>query len=131
MVKKITVVLIGSALLFGLWLYFHRQEPGPRLVSAIEVEYGSSRQIYEDPGQMSRILNRLRSLGQRYAPDLDPETLSGPTVSIRIHHSDGTSQQYQIKPDRYVRTGQATWQQADPKQIQLLLLLLKKSNAPY
>lgn len=129
--KKIIAAIVGAVLIFGLWQHFHRQDPGLRLVSAIEVEYGPTRQVYHDSEQMSLILNRLRSLGQRYSPDLDPEALSGPTVSIRLIYSDGTWLEHQIKPDRYVRTGQAKWQQADPKQIQSLMLLLKKSNAFY
>ncbi len=92
---------------------------------------GNGARVYQDPEQMSLILNRLRSLGQRYSPDVDPEVLSGPTISIRLIYSDGTRLEHQIKPDRYIRTGQAKWQQTDPKQIQSLMLLLKKTNAFY
>lgn len=128
MVKKIAAVIIGIVVLFGVWKYRSRSEPGPQLVSAIEVEYGTSLQVYEDPEEMSRILNKLRTLGQRYAPDQDPEALGGPTLRIRILNWDGKCQEYQIKQDRYIRIGQAKWQQTDPKQIQSLILLLKKSN---
>lgn len=131
MVRKIIAAIVGAVLIFGLWHHFHRQDPGLRLVSAIEVEYGPTRQVYHDAEQMSLILNRLRSLGQRYSPDVDPEVLSGPTVSIRLIYSDGTRLEHQIKPDRYIRTGQSKWQQTDPKQIQSLMLLLKKTNTFY
>ena len=124
-------VIICAVLSFFLWQYFSHRESGPRLVSGIEVEYGGSKQVYREPEQMSRILNKFRSLGQRYAPDQDPEALPGPTVVVRILHSDGTWQQYQIKQDRYIRQGQSKWQQADPKQIQSLILLLKKSGTFY
>ena len=129
--RKIIVGVLGAVLVLGLWQHFHKRDAGLRLVSAIEVEYGATCKVYREPEQMSLILNRLRSLGQRYAPELDPEALSGPTVRIRLIYSDGTRLEHQIKPDRYVRTGEAKWQQADPKQIQSLMLLLKKSNAFY
>lgn len=122
--RKILAAAIGVVLIFGVWLHFRDRETGPRLVSRIEVEYGQSRQVYEDPEKMSLILNRLRSLGQRYSPDTDPEALAGNTVSIRLIYSDGTQRQHQIKPDRYVRTGQEQWQQADPDRISALNLLL-------
>ena len=129
--RRMIAVMICAVLSFTVWQYFRHRESVPRLVSAIEVEYGDSRQVYQESEQMSRILNKLRSLGQRYAPDQDPEALSGHTVIIRILHSDGTCQQYQIKQDRYIRQGQSQWQQTDPKQIQSLILLLKKSGAFY
>jgi hypothetical protein len=127
--RKIAAVVVGCAFLVGIWTYFHRPEPKPRLVSAIEVVSGDHRQIYQDQEQMSWILNKLRTLGQRYAPDRDPDTLNESTVMIRIIHSDGSCQEYELKADRYIRQDQSKWQQADPKRIQALMLLLKKSNA--
>ncbi len=126
--RRIGALVIGFVLLIGIWKHWHRPEPGPRLVSAIEVAYGDRQQIYREPEQMSRILNKLRTLGQRYAPELDPDTLNGATVTISILHSDGSRQQYELKADRYIRQDRKKWQQADPKRIQALMLMLKKSD---
>lgn len=81
--------------------------------------------VYEKPEKMQLILNKVRTLGQRFASDTDPETLKVATVALTLLYSDGSQQLYQIKPDRYVRIGQAPWQQANPKKVTSLGLLLK------
>lgn len=81
--------------------------------------------VFEKPEKMQLILNQVRTLGQRFASDTDPETLKAGTVAMTLFYSDGSQQLYQIKPDRYVRIGQAPWQQANPKKVTSLGLLLK------
>ena len=81
--------------------------------------------VYEKPEKMQLILNKVRTLGQRFASDTDPEALRVDTVAMTLLYSDGSQQLYQIKPDRYVRIGQAPWQQANPQKVTSLGLLLK------
>lgn len=128
MVRKIVAVVLAVGLL-GMFISCRRKKPGVRVVDRIAVQWeedrGTVRQVYDDPEKMQLILNKVRTLGQRFSSDTDPETLNVQTVTITLLYSDGTQRQYQIKPDRYVRIGQDPWQQADPKRVTSLRLLLQ------
>ena len=99
-----------------------------RVVERISVQWEENGQCisreHDTPEHMQLILNQVRMLGQRFSSDTDPDTLDVPSVSMTLFYSDGSRRQYQIKPDRYVRIGKAPWQQASPKQITSLRLLL-------
>lgn len=125
MARRFWALALGAALIFGIWQFFKERKQGPTLVSQICVEVGPEQYVYQDPEKLSLVLNRLRSLGQQYAPDRDPEALDTQTVRITLVRSDGSRQLYQLKPDRYIRTGEGPWRQADPKRIRKLDLLLQ------
>ena len=125
--KKIIALLLAISLL-GMCSGCRRKRPGVRVVDQIAVQWENDGvpicHIYEDPEIMHLILNKVRTLGQLFSSDTDPEALKVPTVSLTLFYSDGAQRLYQIKPDRYVRVGQAPWQQASPKQVTSLRLLL-------
>ena len=127
MVRKIIAVVLVAGI-FSCFGGCGRKKGGIRVVEQISVQRDENGtvvcHIYEDPKKMQLILNKVRTLGQRFSLDIDPETLDVPTVTMTLLYSDGTGLQYQIKPDRYVRVGQAPWQQASPKQVTSLRLLL-------
>lgn len=127
MVRKILAVLLAVSLL-GTCSGCLRKKTGVRVVERISVQWEENGQRickeHEDPEKMQLILNKIRTLGQRFSSQTDPETLDVPTVTVTLHYSDGSGRQYRIKPDRYVRIGQAPWQQANPKQVTSLRLLL-------
>ena len=121
----IFVLAVSISVICGGCLH---KKPGVRVVEQICVQWEENGhpvcREHGDPEKMQLILNRLRTLGQRFSSETDPETLDAPTVTVTLLYSDDSSNQYQIKPDRYVRIGQAPWQQANPKQITSLRLLL-------
>lgn len=127
MARQVIAVVLAVCLLGALSGCLSKKS-GVRLVSEITVEWEDNGlptfRIIKKAETMHLILNRLRTLGQRFSSDTDPETLDAQTLSITLFYSDGSHQQYQIKPDRYVRIGQAPWQQADPKRVSDLRLLL-------
>jgi hypothetical protein len=127
MVRKIIVILL-TVILLSMCGGCLRKKPGVRVVDRILVQWEENgHSVYrehDDPEKMQLILNKVRMLGQRFSSETDPETLDVPTVTMTLLYSDGSQRQYQIKPDRYVRIGRAAWQQANPKQITSLRLLL-------
>ena len=130
MVRKITAVALAALSLFSQ-SGCRRKAVGNPVVSSIQVTIEDpplySHREYQNPETMQLILNRLRTLGQQYHSDLNPETLAEPLVTIALIRSDGTRQEYQLTSDRYIRTGHAGWNQANPDkvtQLQLLLLSL-------
>ena len=106
-----------------------RKKSALRIVEQIQVQWEEDgtgiRRVYEDPEKMTLILNRIRTLGQRFSTDTDPEMLDATIITMTLFYSDQTQRQYQIKPDRYVRVEQAPWQQANPKQVTALQLILQ------
>ena len=125
--RKILAVL----LVFGLFITCGgclRKNTGARLVEKISVQWVedgiSVQRVHKDPEKLHLILNKLRTLGQRFSTDVDPETLDTSALTMTVVYSDGSERLYQVKPDRYVRIGQAPWQQADPKKVSSLRLLL-------
>lgn len=125
--RKIVAVLLAVCLLGICSGCFHKKA-SVKLVSEISVQWedngGPIHRIFDSPQKMHLILNKLRTLGQRFSSDTDPETLEASVLSITLSYSDGSQQLYQIKPDRYIRIGQEPWQQADPNRITDLRLLL-------
>lgn len=100
-----------------------------KVVSKITVtchEDGSvTNRTYTSQTKMKEILNGIRQLGQKMKPDVDPEQLNERLFSITLLHTDGSQQHYQTKADRYIRRGQEPWQQADPKKVSELNVLLQ------
>lgn len=127
MVRKIIAALLAMGIL-GICVGCGRSKTGLRLVDQISVQWEDSGttvcQVFDDPDKLQLILNKIRTLGQRFSTDTNPETLDVPSVAVSIHYTDGTQQLYQIKPDRYVRIGREPWQQANPRQVTSLRLLL-------
>ena len=81
--------------------------------------------IYTDSGKMRQILNGLRSLGEESTPEIDPELIRQRCYKITLIHTDGSKTLYQTKGDRYIRRGDAPWQQANPEMVSRLNLLLQ------
>ena len=128
MIRKIIALLLSVAIL-GMCSGCLRKKARVRVVDRISVRWEDNGtvidQTFEEPDKMQLILNKVRSLGQRFSSDTDPDTLNVQTVTMVLLYSDGSQRQYQLKPDRYVRIGQAPWQQADPRQVTELRLLLQ------
>lgn len=124
MKKNLAVLLSAALLLSGC-----SKPPDVKVVSQISVDWeqsdGAVDRVYTDPYKMQRVLNRMRQLGQRFSPELDPEGLKEPSVTITVAFNDGSHHRHQVKADRYIRTDNRLWQQTDPKQIQRLQFLLK------
>ena len=127
MVRRIIAAILAVGI-FGLCGGCLRKKTGVRVVDQISVQWVEDGKdvcrIHEDPEKMHLILNKVRTLGQRFSTDADPESMDIPAVTMAFLYSDGTQRLYQIKPDRYVRIGQAPWQQADPRKVTALRLLL-------
>lgn len=128
MVRRMIAVLLIMGIL-GMCSGCLRQKSTLRIVEQIRVHWDEEGtgicHVYEDPEKMRLILNRVRTLGQRFSVDQDPETLNVSTLTMTLFYSNKTHRQYQIKPDRYIRIGQDPWQQANPKQVTALRLLLQ------
>lgn len=127
--RSITAMLIAVLILCA---GCRRREPVVQnwtVVSQISVtsELGDSltRQIYNDSDKMRRILNALRQLGQKSTPEVDPDRLPLRSFSITLTHTDGSQQTYCTKGDRYIRQDPGPWQEADPKMVEELNLLLQ------
>lgn len=125
--RGIAILLIFGIL--GVCSGCLRKKSALRIVEQIHVQWEEDgtgiRRVYEDPEKMTLILNRIRTLGQRFSTDTDPEMLDATIITMTLFYSDQTQRQYQIKPDRYVRVEQAPWQQANPKQVTALQLILQ------
>lgn len=128
MMRKFLAVVLAMGILILCSGCLHNKH-SVRVVEQICVQWvDHDREIchvFEKPEKMQLILNKVRTLGQRFSSDTDPDALKAPVVTMTIFYSDGSQKLYQIKPDRYVKIGQAPWQQANPKKVTSLGLLLK------
>lgn len=127
MVRKIVAILLIIAILGMCGGCFHKNT-GVRVVKQISVHWmedGSDVvRVHRDPEKLHLILNKVRTLGQRFSTDVDPEALEVSAVTVTVAFSDGSQRFYQVKPDRFIRVGQNPWQQANPKRVTALRLLL-------
>ena len=128
MVRKIIAVSLAALLLF-CQAGCRKKSQGSPVVSSIQVTVEDppfcTRQEYRDPETMQLILNRIRTLGQQFHSDVNPETLAQPVITIALLRSDGSQQQYQLTADRYIRTGHGHWNQANPDKVTQLQLLVR------
>ena len=134
MVKKILSLVLAAGIL-GSCCGCMRKKVGIRLVEKVCVQWEEDGQTvcreHENPETIQLILNQVRTLGQRFSSQTNPDTLNTPTVTVKLLFSDGSEKQYQLKSDRYVRVGQAPWQQVNPQKVaslQLLLLSLSENS---
>ena len=105
-------------------------EPTPvRVVTQITVTRHAggevTRQIYTDPEKLHKILTAIRQLGQKFTPSTDPTALPQESFHIQLHQTDGTTQLYRTKADRYIRQDHHPWQETDPKTLTQLTDLLR------
>ena len=129
--KKFCAVLIIvlTLCLSGCFHRTHTEIENWRVVSEITVtcenEGQVTRRIYTSQDKMKRIMHALRDLGQKFTPDVDPETLNIRTYCITLTHTDGSQRIYCTKGDRYIRQCRDKWQEADPEKVSELNLLLQ------
>lgn len=128
MPKRIWALIMAVAILCG---GCNSKAPSPgwpvvsQITATIEQNNFFSRQTYTDAAKMRQILNLLRNLGQQFTPFVDPDTLNAPGCSIYVAFTDGSQRSYHIKDDRYIRTDNGPWQQADPERIGKLRQLIQ------
>ena len=127
MARKVIAVLLAMVIL-GLCCGCLQNNSGIRVVKQISVHWMEDgnpvQRVHQNPEKMHLILNKFRTLGQQYSPNVNPDGLEDSVVTVRVLFSDGSERFYQVKPDRFIRSGQAPWQQADPKKVTALRLLL-------
>lgn len=123
--KRLAMVFLLMALL----LSGCKPQPPVTLVTQIHVDWEpetlAQDRIYQDDVKIQRVLHRIRQLGQRYRPDMDPEQLHSPSVTITMDFSDGSRHCYRLKGNCYIRTDDQQWQQTDGEKMQRLYFLLK------
>lgn len=102
--------------------------PGSAVVSCITVSYAENGvqrlHQYTSQHKMRQILNKIRLLGQKYTPIIDPDTLRTTVFELQLSFSDGSLRVYHTRSDRYIRTNDGPWQQTDPLRLQDLNALL-------
>lgn len=67
------------------------------------------RRCYTAEEKMQLILFHIRNIGQSFTPDVDPDTLDTPTISITVRFSDGSQKIYQQKDNRFWKEGTLPW----------------------
>lgn len=124
--KKWLCVALAVAVLAGCAA--KSPAPGSAVVYEITVSYfDQDTQIlhrYTSQYKMRQILNHLRTLGQKYRPAMDPDTMRTIIFEVRLSFSNGSQRTYHTRDDRYIRTDHGPWQQTDPVRLQALNALL-------
>lgn len=130
--NRIIPLIAAMLLFFSGCLHQSGKEPNIKnwtVVSEIIVTCEDSgevtRRVYTEPKKLRSILNALRDLGQKFKPDVDPDTLPLRSYCITLNHTDGSQRIYRTKGDRYIRRCREPWQQADPEKVSELNLLLR------
>lgn len=130
--KKILWILLGISLLFcGCRANAESPEPAPplRIVTQVSVTCrptdGIGERHYTQSQKMEAILNYLRSLEYAGKAEVDPELLAGNAYQITVQLSDGSTQVYYQRADRYLSRNCAPWEKIDPEQATLLAPLLQ------
>ena len=98
---------------------------GRPVVCQIAVTDNQGVKSYTNEKKMQEILHKFRGLGQKFAPETDPESQPGEVVFVEIFRSDGSAQRYSIKGDRFIRKGNQPWQQTEIRPLQKLMGLLE------
>lgn len=124
--KKWLCAVLAAAVLAGCAA--KSPAPGSAVVSQITVSYtDNGTQVshhYTSQHKMRQILNHFRTLGQKYKPVIDPDTLRTTVFEVRLFFSNGAERIYHTRSDRYIRTDNGPWQQTDPQRLQALNELL-------
>lgn len=88
-----------------------------------------SRRYYNTHKKMQPILLYLRSVSPGFAPNTDPQTLSGREIQITLRKADGTTKLYRQKNDRYLQEGNGPWRQIKPEWGSTLYQLLLENES--
>ena len=102
--------------------------PQTAVVSKITVTYQENGidiiKNFSSQHKMRQVLDRVRILGQKYTPLIDPESLDTTLFQVQLSFSDGTQRLYHTRSDRYIRTDNGPWLQTDAQKLQALNELL-------
>lgn len=107
--------------------------PDCRVVEGVRVYYecGGIRleRVYLAPEKIRSILNYLRVIDPYGPPEEDPEKADGSSFRIELHYSDGCSNTYLQKGDRFMKTDGGDWKRIDPKRARELSRILGTMEA--
>ena len=97
MVRKMVAVVL-TVVILSMCGGCLRKKNTVRVVEQISVQWVEDGvdicRVHEDPEKMHLILNQVRTLGQRFSADVDPETLQTPAVTMSFLYSDGSQRLY-------------------------------------
>ncbi len=126
---------LAALLILTAWGCGAGKEPQPaRVVTEITVICSGSasmtRRYFNTAEKMQLILQRIREIGLRDTPDMDPEPIRARLMHITLSFSDGSQKIYSQKGDRWFRENGNAWKEVDPvKGAQLYFaILLTKSD---
>lgn len=90
-----------------------------------------TRRFYNTNEKMQLILLYIRSLGPRFTPEEDPESLPGRIICITMRCADGSQKIYRQKDTLYFQEGNSPWMQMDPERgSQLHRILVHTPSDP-
>ena len=128
--RRWLILILLGAMLTGCQMQKGSGESvGRPVIQQIVVTTQQGIKNFTNEEKMQEILHKIRRLGQKFTPEVDPESLPGTVVSVELLRSDGTRVVYAIKNDRFVRQGSQPWQQGESRRILALRLLLEELPA--
>ncbi len=94
---------------------------GRPVIQKIVVTNEQGVKIFTNEGKMQQILHKIRRLGQKFTPEVDPEIQPGEPIFIEMYRSDGTEERYTVKGDCFIRKGNQPWQQTESRLLMRLI----------
>ena len=85
------------------------------------------------PEKMRLILLCIRRLGPDFPSRIDVEALSGKTITLSLHCTDGSQQTYRLRNQQYLQKNHGPWRQINAENaagLYQLLLTLADPPAP-
>ena len=125
--RKWVIFALAAIMLSGCQMQHGKDESlGRPVIQKIVVTEEQRIKTFTSEEKMQTILHKIRRLGQKFTPDVDPEGQPGELVCIELYRSDGTGERYMLKGDRFIRKGDQPWQQTESRLLLRLIGVLEE-----
>ena len=125
--RRWLIFVLLAAMLCGCHMHDGTSENvGRPVIQQIVVTTQQGIKTFTNEEKMQGILHKIRCLGQKFTPEVDPDNLPGEQITIELFRSDGTRERYATKGDCFIQQGNQPWKQTEKRPLRALIQMLEE-----